>query len=966
MPRRHVAPDRQGRVGLAGHLLALVLAVLVPSLALGGATAWHLAGLYRTAFENRLSDNARALALAIDGEFETFQTAALALASSPLLRLEDIRPFRAWAVAITTRLGGTVTVHDASAGHPMILNTMLPDGAPPAGQPANHRTTAELIERSLLTRQTTVSNLIDSHGSDQPMIAIAAPTLDAQAVVVLSMPAERLARLLTDQGLSREATAAVTDQHNHIVAHARDQNRFVGTKSVESQAGDGIEAVRPFQSSGADGAPALYALRRLRRVPGWTVIVGEPLAAYRASWQRPLLVFLVGGSVALGLGIGLAAALGRRIRRPVQALLQRADAVAHGPSPNLPAPLPPSPVAEFEELRIAMERADAALRAGEAEFRAAFEQSAVPMQQTDCATGCFLRVNRAFAQLLDRPAESLIGRAFTEVTHPDDRETDLAGFWRMARGEVPSYQGEKRFIRPDGSVRWARIASSPVRDSEGRPVRTMAVVMDVTAQREAELAHRNSEAWMRLAQEAGGIGTWDANYETKTWRWSDQNYRIWGLEPGTMLARPFLLSLVHPDDRAAVEAQEAHALDPNGPQALELEFRIRRASDGAERRLASVGERILGAGGRVIGHRGVIQDVTERHQAAEALRHSEERLRLAQEAGGIGSWEWDPLANTHYWSESCHHLYGTDPTQPITDEAWRALILDEDRARVTAAMEAALFGNASAWETEFRITRARDGAVRWLNSRGSLLREPPGGPVVRVVGVAIDVTERRAAEERLRLLAREVDHRAKNSLAVVQAALRLTPKEDAARYAQAVEGRVNALARVHSLLAQTRWSGTRLQLLAEGELAPFLPARQAAPAGQAPRVVLEGPSVLLGPSAAQSISMALHELATNATKHGALSVPGGVVHLSWALDHAAGVLRMRWEESGSPVGAPPERRGFGSRVMEGTIRDQLGGMIRRDWTPTGLHCVMEVPLSRLASDLDEGASDRPLFSLVKE
>ena len=962
MGRQGGPPESHGRVGLAGHLLGLVLAVLVPSLALGGATVLHLAKLYRTASEERLGDTARALALAVDGEVEIFQTAVLALASSPELRLEDTRPFRAWAVTATTRLGGGVAVHAVAPGYPELLNTERPGSGDPATE--TPEAVAELARRTLLTGRPAISNLAGSTVPGQPRAAAAAAAPDGQMVVVMTIPTERLTRLLADQDLDGAPVVAITNAQNRVILRSDGDGRPGEADTIVIPGSGGPEPAGLFQGSGADGLPVLYAFRRLRQVPGWTIVVGEPLADYRAGWLRPLLIFLAGGGLALGLGLALALALGRRIRRPVLALVRRAEQTATGPGAAPPPALPPSPVAEFEELRRAMERSDAALRAGEAEFRAAFEQSAVPMQQTDCATGCFLRVNQAFCRLLDRPEEALIGLPFAEVTHPEDREADLAGFWRMARGEMPSYEAEKRFLRPDGSVRRVRLASSPVRDAAGRPVRTMAVVLDVTAQHEAEAARRSSEAWMRLAQEAGGIGSWDTNDETGTWRWSDQNYRIWGLAPGTPLREDFVLSLVHPDDRDALRRQEALARDPSGPQSLELEFRIRRASDGAERRLLSVGERSHAADGRLIGHRGIVQDVTERREAEESLRRSEARLRLAQEAGGIGSWEWDGATGRLFWSESCHRLHGTDPARPITDAEWRAQVVEEDRPRVAAALDGALAGGAAAWEVEFRILRRDDGALRWINGRGSTLRDAADGRAVRVVGVAIDVTERREAEERLRLLAREVDHRAKNALAVVQAALRLTPKEDAARYAQAVEGRVNNLARVHNLLAEGRWTGARLRQLAEGELAPFLPAREGA-AGRAPRVVLDGPSVLLGPSAAQAIAMALHELATNATKHGALSAPGGVVRLAWLLDHPAGLLRIRWTETGGPVIAgPPERRGFGSRVVEGTIRDQLGGAVRRDWTPSGLDCALDVPLSRLASDLDQGASDRPPLAEV--
>jgi two-component sensor histidine kinase/HAMP domain-containing protein len=239
----------------------------------------------------------------------------------------------------------------------------------------------------------------------------------------------------------------------------------------------------------------------------------------------------------------------------------------------------------------------------------------------------------------------------------------------------------------------------------------------------------------------------------------------------------------------------------------------------------------------------------------------------------------------------------------------------------------------------------------------SVVREGAGGAALAVsyqpmpgggwVATYSDMGERRAAEERQTLLMRELDHRAKNALAVVQAALRLTPKDDAEAYARAVGGRVNALARAHTLLAKGQWSGAELRDLAWGELAPFLGGAPAADGQPQPRAALDGPEVMLTPGAAQALSMALHELATNATKHGALSAPEGRVSMFWEVDEGAGLLRVLWTEAGGPpVATPPSRRGFGSRVLEATLRDQLGGRLTREWRASGLVCAIELPLAR--------------------
>jgi PAS domain S-box-containing protein len=328
-----------------------------------------------------------------------------------------------------------------------------------------------------------------------------------------------------------------------------------------------------------------------------------------------------------------------------------------------------------------------------------------------------------------------------------------------------------------------------------------------------------------------------------------------------------------------------------------------------------------------------------------ALAESEARLRLAQEAGGIGSWAWDVRTNGLHWSESCHRLHGTDPAVPPSMDAWRAGIHPEDRAAMEEALARLLRGGGTAWAVEYRFTRPSDGEVRWMAGRGNVLHDPASGAPLRMMGIVLDFTERRATEERQTLLMREVDHRAKNALAVVQTMLRLTRAEDVPGFVRAVEGRVAALARAQTLLAEGRWRGADLRALIKGEIAPFV-------AGQ--RADLDGPAVVLPPGMAQPLAMTVHELATNAAKHGALSVAEGRIVVRWSLvPGSPAILRLRWEETGGPGAAPPTRRGFGSRVLENTVQSQLGGTLSLDWRDTGLVCGIEVPLRRAPSWLHQ-------------
>ncbi|MGG5821141.1 HWE histidine kinase domain-containing protein [Falsiroseomonas sp. HW251] len=203
--------------------------------------------------------------------------------------------------------------------------------------------------------------------------------------------------------------------------------------------------------------------------------------------------------------------------------------------------------------------------------------------------------------------------------------------------------------------------------------------------------------------------------------------------------------------------------------------------------------------------------------------------------------------------------------------------------------------------------------------------------------VAERTAEARANEARVRLLAREVDHRAKNLLTVVQATLRLTPKSDPHRFAEDVEGRIAALARAQTLLAEDRWRGADLRALLEAELAPFVAEEKGA-------ATLRGPALHLPAPLVQPLAMALHELATNAVKHGALSVPGGRVSVSWAL-RGEPTLFLHWQERGGPqLRGEPDRRGFGTRLLERVVRSQLGGRLAMAWENGGLACSIELPL----------------------
>jgi two-component sensor histidine kinase len=238
---------------------------------------------------------------------------------------------------------------------------------------------------------------------------------------------------------------------------------------------------------------------------------------------------------------------------------------------------------------------------------------------------------------------------------------------------------------------------------------------------------------------------------------------------------------------------------------------------------------------------------------------------------------------------------------------------------------------AKSYEAEFRIIRP-NGEVRWCAGTAAASADK-GGRVIRVSGVTVDITERKQAEERQNLLAREVDHRAKNALALAQSIVRLTRGENVKSYVRSVEGRINALARVHTVLSLSSWQGAEIRKLIDEELAPYSTGEQ---------IDLSGPEVQLEPATAQTVALALHELVTNSAKYGALSALSGRLSVNW--EDQAGLLKVIWGETGGPPVEKPVSRGFGTRSVIASIESQLGGHAEFDWRPEGLVCRLSVPL----------------------
>ena len=335
--------------------------------------------------------------------------------------------------------------------------------------------------------------------------------------------------------------------------------------------------------------------------------------------------------------------------------------------------------------------------------------------------------------------------------------------------------------------------------------------------------------------------------------------------------------------------------------------------------------------GRIVGINVVAEDVTDRRQAEQAVQRLAAIVGFSDDA--ILSKDLDGIIVT--WNRGAERLFGYTAEEAIGQSIMILIPPDRHDEEIEILERIRRGEHTDHYET---VRQRKDGSAVEVSLTVSPVKNTEGG-IIGASTIARDITERKQDEERLKLLAREVDHRAKNLLAVVQAMVRMTRADTVADFVDAVEGRIAALARAHMLLAGSRWTGADLRRLIEDEIAPY--------SSGSGRAQACGPTVTLSPESAQALAMALHELATNAAKYGALSAPEGRVSIEWSWTPEQQLV-LRWAETGGPPVRPPSRYGFGSRLVERAIRDQLGGGVRIDWKVDGIVCELIVPVRNLA------------------
>jgi PAS domain S-box-containing protein len=460
----------------------------------------------------------------------------------------------------------------------------------------------------------------------------------------------------------------------------------------------------------------------------------------------------------------------------------------------------------------------------------------------------------------------------------------------------------------------------------------------------AEQNLRDNEARFRLIAESmpGVLFVYDKNLSLIyiNERWTE----VTGMPTAQALGKGWEAAY-HPDD--LIKFFEDAKLNRADGDFWQGEVRYKLPNGSYRWHLCRVGS-LFGPHGEYQGKVGTAVDIHDMKETTEALLVSEERLAMAQRTAGIGVFDWNVAADKIYWTTEQEQLFGIAPGSFEGNyQGWTSRVHPDDVAVFEKNFAVAIASGDRELSFAYRII-LQEGSYRYIEGSITILYDASGKPE-RVIGVNIDVTKHKQAEERQQLLIRELHHRVKNTLATVQAIVGSTARTALSidEFYQGFVGRIVSLARTHNLLTEELWQKASLEDLVQTELGPYEDEARN-------RILVEGPHVELPSEAAVPIGMAIHELTTNAAKHGALSTFGGQVAVKWTVEEgeAGTLLHFTWEENGGPKVSAPIRQGFGSRLLQRVLTTQLQAEVTIDFKKENLHFAMTLPIP----------GDTPLFN----
>jgi len=541
----------------------------------------------------------------------------------------------------------------------------------------------------------------------------------------------------------------------------------------------------------------------------------------------------------------------------------------------------------------------------------------------------FLEANSAFVE--HTGLEEPVGRTMRSM------QPDIEDKWAATYGRIAMSGVAERFENESSAMdRWFDVFAFPIGD--GPPYLVGILFEDSGERKTMELALRHSENRLKSLIEATSDLIFRMNTDGTLMEQVGGN----NLLGETSGESDWIEEFVAPADREQVRQAVDRAITTRTP--LEIEHRY-LALGGEVGWLYSRAVPVIDESGVITEWFGMASDITERRLAERQLAHGAQMLRVASEIGKVGLWDWNVETGELIWSDEHYRMEGYEPGEVEPSyELWAERVHPDDREaaadKIAQAME-----SGEDYVNEYRVRRP-DGTIVWLSARGRFLFDEQGKPV-RMLGAMVDTTQRRREEEWQKLLVAELQHRVRNLIGMVRSVARLSAPSHrhVDEYVDHLIGRLQAMGRTQSTLTRSPGRNVDLSELVREELLVH--------AVQPDKCHVDGPEVALSPHAAEIVTLAMHELATNSIKYGALG-DTGYIRIAWSRHDKDGRpwLMLRWQETAQVRKTKQTRKGFGRKLIEERVPYELQGEGRFTLHDTGVLAELEFPLSDTGSILD--------------
>jgi PAS domain S-box-containing protein len=918
---------RQQRDGwpLSLHITLLTVVIIIPLLMLAGLTISGHIATTRQSLHQDTQKVADGVVVSIEREVSSVMTLLNLLAQDTAFDRGEYEALYTRAKEGLKQRKGYVALVNRE-GKPL-FSTRFEYGTPLPVNPAD-MTGDRVIE----TGRPMVSNVYFGRAAQQEVFGIIVPILRGGHAVgrfhLVLTPADFI-EVVNPSGIVADWTYSIADRNLAYVLSS-DPGNYPTAAPVKKEIVDRITADSgQFRVMTPAGEPLLMAYRK-SSLTGWTAFSATPVALAEQPLMRLWRNFVLAGTALLAISLLAAYAFSRAMALPIQSLAQAAAAFGEGHDmPVLHSTLREANLlsSAFSHAAIQLRGRSQALTESERRFRLFAGQTNDVIWFADVDRGRFDYVSPAFEAISGRPAAQIVTlQHWRSMVYPDDISIfEPPSPDDFDAGELREY----RISRPDGELRWVQDTRFPLEAAPDKPRIMAGILRDVTARKAAvnALKSAQAEAEARLEElenlyRSAPIGLALLDAECRVVRLNAFLAAMSTRPADPFTNRPFFEMFPQLEEAAKPRCEQV-LQDGIAVSNLEIET-DRQAAGGPQYFLAHFYPIHLKSTG-MSGIGVILENITERKRTAQVLA----RLAAIVYAANDSMFSFAPTGRIQNWNPASEILfqYGEDEAVGRPFSMLFPQGGDDDYQKLLKAWE---MGESLRLDTDML---RKDGSVFPASISIAPIRSGGSRPIAISTTIE-DITERRNWEKRQLLMNRELAHRVKNTLAVIQAMARhtLRTSADPAAFTAAFEGRLRALSISHNLLTSSQWDGVEIGEVIREQLAPH-------GIGGA-RFRLDGPPIMIPPGMVTSLGLVLHELGTNAAKYGALSAPGGNVTLVWRVLPSSPhkMLAIEWTERGGPTVQPPTHQGFGSVLIDSS------GKVARFFEPEGVRCTIEMPL----------------------